>query len=83
MGGARRGVRRRQRQFKEAAKGLKAQLLEIEGKFVNLDASKSKPGEAQRKEKLGALSGMIDESDDIDAQLGRSTASSRTRRTSS
>ncbi|MFN8517538.1 MAG: hypothetical protein U0841_34215 [Chloroflexia bacterium] len=52
-------------EFKEAAKGLKAQLLEIEGKFVNLDASKSKPGEAQLKEKLGALSGMIDESDDI------------------
>jgi hypothetical protein len=52
-------------EFNEAAKGLKEQLLAIEGKLVNLDANKPKPGEAQLKEKLGALSGMIDESDDI------------------
>jgi photosystem II stability/assembly factor-like uncharacterized protein len=52
-------------EFQAAAKGLKEQLLALEGKFVNLDATKPKPGEAQLKEKLGALSGMIDESDDI------------------
>lgn len=48
-----------------AATALKDQLKTIEGTLVNLDADKSQPGTAKLKEKLGALSAMIDESDHI------------------
>ncbi|MGI8854974.1 MAG: WD40/YVTN/BNR-like repeat-containing protein [Thermomicrobiales bacterium] len=51
------------RRVTEAGKTLKDQLTAIEGTLTMLDAEKSRPGPAQIKEKLGALSTMIDESD--------------------
>ena len=47
----------------DAGKTLKDQLTAIEGTLTMLDAGKPQPGGAQIKEKLAALSGMIDESD--------------------
>lgn len=46
-----------------AGKTLREQLRTIEGTLINLDADKSQPGVSKIKEKLGALSTMIDESD--------------------
>jgi len=47
----------------DAGKALREQLRTIEGALINLDAEKPQPGVARIKEKLGALSTMIDESD--------------------
>jgi photosystem II stability/assembly factor-like uncharacterized protein len=59
--------------LEEASKQLKDQLAPIEAALINVDAEKPRPGPAQLKEKLAALSGMIDESDDApteaDAQV--------------
>ncbi|MDQ6832253.1 MAG: glycosyl hydrolase, partial [Chloroflexota bacterium] len=46
-----------------AGKTLRDQLRTIEGALINLDADKPQPGVSKIKEKLGALSTMIDESD--------------------
>jgi hypothetical protein len=42
---------------------VKEALLEVEGELVNLDSDKPQPGSSKLKEKLIALSMMIDESD--------------------
>jgi hypothetical protein len=48
-----------------AGKTLREQLKTIEGTLINLDADKPQPGVSRIKEKLGALSTMIDESDHV------------------
>ena len=50
-------------QIKEAAKSLKDQLRSIEAELINVDFEKPRPGPNRIKEKLDALSSMIDESD--------------------
>jgi hypothetical protein len=47
----------------DAGKTLREQLKAVEGTLINLDADKPQPGVSRIKEKLGALSTMIDESD--------------------
>jgi hypothetical protein len=49
---------------KDAARAVKDQLKAIEGELINLDFEKPRPGPNRLKEKLDALSSMIDESDD-------------------
>src|SRR5438105_341826 len=50
-------------QIKDAAKSLKDQLRSIEAELINVDFEKPRPGPNRIKEKLDALSSMIDESD--------------------
>jgi hypothetical protein len=50
--------------IREAAKPLKDQLKAIEAELINVDFEKPRPGPNRIKEKLDALSSMIDESDD-------------------
>ena len=50
--------------MKDAAVALKDQLKAVEGELINLDFEKPRPGTNRVKEKLDALSSMIDESDD-------------------
>jgi photosystem II stability/assembly factor-like uncharacterized protein len=50
--------------LKGAASALKDQLKGVEGALVNLDADTPKGGTSKLKEKLTALSELIDESDD-------------------
>jgi photosystem II stability/assembly factor-like uncharacterized protein len=52
-------------EVKEAARSLKEQLKAVEGELINLDYEKPRPGVNRLKEKLDALSSMIDESDDL------------------
>jgi photosystem II stability/assembly factor-like uncharacterized protein len=49
---------------RDAARGLKDQLRAVEAELINLDFEKPRPGPNRIKEKLDALSSMIDESDD-------------------
>jgi hypothetical protein len=51
-------------QIKDAAKSLKDQLRSVEAELINVDFEKPRPGPNRIKEKLDALSSMIDESDD-------------------
>jgi photosystem II stability/assembly factor-like uncharacterized protein len=51
-------------QIKDAARSLKDQLRSIEAELINIDFEKPRPGPNRIKEKLDALSSMIDESDD-------------------
>ena len=51
-------------QIKDAAKSLRDQLRSIEAELINVDFEKPRPGPNRIKEKLDALSSMIDESDD-------------------
>jgi hypothetical protein len=46
-----------------AAGEVKEALMAVEGELTNLDADKPQPGVSRLKEKLAALSAMIDESD--------------------
>ncbi|MGI9148353.1 MAG: VPS10 domain-containing protein [Chloroflexota bacterium] len=48
---------------KDSARALKDQLKAVEGELINLDFEKPRPGTNRVKEKLDALSSMIDESD--------------------
>jgi photosystem II stability/assembly factor-like uncharacterized protein len=50
--------------LKEAATALKDRLKAVEGTLINLDEETPRMGTAQLKDKLAALSTMIDESDD-------------------
>ena len=50
-------------QIKEAAKSVKDQLKALEAELINVDFEKPRPGPNRIKEKLDALSSMIDESD--------------------
>ena len=56
------------RRITDAAKTLKDQLAAVEGELTQPDADKPQPGPAKIKEKLGALSVMIDESDHAPTQ---------------
>ena len=47
---------------------VKEQLLSIESELINVDFEKPRPGPNRIKEKLDALSSMIDESDDAPTQ---------------
>jgi photosystem II stability/assembly factor-like uncharacterized protein len=49
--------------IRSAAEELKEKLTAIEGEFVQLDAGKAQPGTSKLREKLLALTSMIDESD--------------------
>jgi photosystem II stability/assembly factor-like uncharacterized protein len=51
-------------ELKEAAKSLKDALKEIEENLTLVNSDRPRPGAIKIKEKLAALSGMIDESDD-------------------
>ena len=55
----------------EQANKLKEDLDEIEGKLLNVTADKPRPGASAIREKLVALSAMIDESDDRPTQGGQ------------
>ena len=48
----------------EASKALKDELAAIEKNLLLVDSTNPRPGPIKIKEKFGALSGMIDESDD-------------------
>jgi hypothetical protein len=48
----------------EAGDALKQKLSALEGRLINVDEGKPQPGHNQLEEKLVALSGLIDESDD-------------------
>jgi uncharacterized coiled-coil DUF342 family protein len=48
----------------EAAKGFKETLEALEREFLQVDSDKPQPGPTRLREKLVALSSMIDESDD-------------------
>jgi hypothetical protein len=50
--------------IRDAARSLKDQLEAIEAELINVDFEKPRPGPNCIKEKLDALSSMIDESDD-------------------
>jgi photosystem II stability/assembly factor-like uncharacterized protein len=71
----------------EAADEVKNALGEIEAALINVDADKPQPGTSRLKEKLVALSVMIDESDDaptqgardVQAQLGDQVESTQAR----
>jgi len=52
----------------DAARGLKDQLVAIEGELLNLTSDKPRPGTNRLKEKLEILSGMVGESDDAPTQ---------------
>ena len=56
----------------EAAKGLKEALKEIENNLTLVESGNPRPGPIKAKEKFGALSGMIDESDDPPTQNAHS-----------
>jgi hypothetical protein len=49
--------------LKEAAKSVKEQFKAVEAELINVDFEKPRPGPNRIKEKLDALSSMIDESD--------------------
>jgi len=55
----------------EAGGALKEKLSALEGKLINLNEGKPQPGRNQLEEKLVALSGLIDESDDAPTQGAR------------
>jgi hypothetical protein len=55
----------------EAGGALKEKLAALEAKLINVDESKPQPGRNQLEEKLVALSGLIDESDDAPTQGAR------------
>jgi photosystem II stability/assembly factor-like uncharacterized protein len=57
--------------LKEVATALKDQLKALEGSFVNLEADTPRMGTSRLKEKLTALSNLIDESDDAPTQGAR------------
>lgn len=54
-----------------AVAAVKESLGELEGALTNLDANKPQPGTSKLKEKLVALSVMIDESDDAPTQAAQ------------
>jgi hypothetical protein len=49
---------------RDAARGIQEQLRAVEAELINVDFEKPRPGPNRIKEKLDALSSMIDESDD-------------------
>ena len=49
---------------RDAATSLKDKLISVETELINLTSDKPRPGPNRLKEKLEALSSMIDESDD-------------------
>jgi photosystem II stability/assembly factor-like uncharacterized protein len=49
----------------DAAGSLKEQFKAVEAELINVDFDKPRPGSNRLKEKLDALSSMIDESDDL------------------
>jgi hypothetical protein len=51
-------------ELEQAAKALKDELTAIEKNLTLVDSTNPRPGPVKAKEKFGALSGMIDESDD-------------------
>jgi photosystem II stability/assembly factor-like uncharacterized protein len=51
-------------ELEQAAKALKDELTAIEKNLTLVDSTNPRPGPIKAKEKFGALSGMIDESDD-------------------
>ena len=55
----------------EAGEALKEKLSALESKLINVDEGKPQPGRNQLEEKLVALSGLIDESDDAPTQGAR------------
>jgi photosystem II stability/assembly factor-like uncharacterized protein len=57
--------------LEEAATQLKDQLRAVEGALINLDAERPRPGPAQIKEKLAALSGLVDEAEQAPTQGAR------------
>jgi hypothetical protein len=54
--------------IRDAARPLDERFKLIEGELINLDFEKPRPGPNRIKEKLDALSSMIDESDDAPTQ---------------
>jgi hypothetical protein len=52
----------------EAGEALKEKLSVLEGRLINVNEGKPQPGGNQLEEKLVALSGLIDESDDAPTQ---------------
>ncbi|HUG16163.1 MAG TPA: glycosyl hydrolase [Thermomicrobiales bacterium] len=71
----------------DAATAAKDALSEVESTLINVDANKPQPGTSKLKEKLVALSVMIDESDDaptkgaqeLHAQLGDQVEATKAR----
>jgi photosystem II stability/assembly factor-like uncharacterized protein len=58
-------------QLNEVGAALKEKLSSLEGSLINVDEVKPQPGRNQLEEKLVALSGLIDESDDAPTQGAR------------
>jgi ABC-type phosphate transport system auxiliary subunit len=55
----------------ESGEALKGKLSALEGRLINVDQDKPQPGRNRLEEKLVALSGLIDESDDAPTQGAR------------
>ncbi len=56
------------KELTKAATALKKRLTEIENTLIQTEPTRPRPGASKLKEKLAALSGMIDESDDAPTQ---------------